>query len=56
MIVVSSIVRRPARPEDDFRAEQKLELDRWRVAAELVRRLREAGFICEMDANFQKRH
>jgi hypothetical protein len=30
--------------------------DQWRVAADIVWRLREAGISCEMDDDFQKRH
>jgi hypothetical protein len=44
----SSIIRNPAGPEDDdFKAQQKLEFDRWRTAIEIVRR-REAGISCEL--------
>ena len=41
-------VRHPATPEDDFRAEQERESDRWRVAVDIVRRFREAGISCEL--------
>jgi hypothetical protein len=43
----ASIVRGPATPDKAY-LEQKREVDRWRVAVELVRRLREAGFRCEL--------
>jgi hypothetical protein len=52
----SSIVRQPATPEDDFRSEQMRRFDQWRVAADIVWRLREAGISCEMDDDFQPRH
>jgi hypothetical protein len=48
-------VRHPAIPDDDFYAEQKREFDRWRIAADIVRRLREAGISCEL-SNIQNRH
>jgi hypothetical protein len=47
-------VRHPATPDDDFYAEQKREFDRWRIAADIVRRLREAGISCEL-SNIQNR-
>jgi hypothetical protein len=50
----SSIVRNPSKLDDDVKAQQKLEFDRWRVAVDIVRRLREAGISCE--ANVQNRH
>src|SRR5262245_52405134 len=49
-------VRHPATPEDDFHAEQKREFDRWRVAADIVRRMREAGINCELNVGFPDRH
>jgi len=52
----SSIVRQPATSEDDVRSEQMRRFDRWRVAADIIRRLREAGISCEMDDDFQTRH
>ena len=39
----SNIVRNPARPDDAFKAQQKLEFDRWRTAIAIVERMREAG-------------
>jgi hypothetical protein len=38
--VPSSIIRNPARPDDDFKAQQKLEFDRWRTAIAIVERMR----------------
>jgi len=55
-MMVSGIVRHPATPEDDFQSEQMRQFDRWRMAAEIVWRLREAGISCEMDDDFQTRH
>ena len=52
----SSIVRQPTTPEDDFRSEQMRRFDQWRVAADVVWRLREAGINCETDDDFQTRH
>ena len=39
----SNIVRNPARPDDAFKAQPKLEFDRWRIAIAIVERMREAG-------------
>ena len=39
----SDIVRNPARPDDAFKAQPKLEFDRWRIAIAIVERMREAG-------------
>ena len=45
----SSIIRNPVGPEDDdFKAQQKLEFDRYRTAIEIVQRMREAGISCEV--------
>ena len=44
----SSIVRNPVRPGDDFKARQKLELDRLRTAIAIVERMRQAGICCEL--------
>ena len=44
----SNIVRNPARPDDAFKAQQKLEFDRWRTAIAIVERMREAGISCEL--------
>src|SRR5262249_7585098 len=52
----SSIVRQPATPEDDFRSGKMRGFDQWRIAADIVWRLREAGISCEMDDDFQTRH
>ena len=49
----SSIIRNPARPDDDFKAQQKLEFDRWRIAIAIVERMREAGISCELSNDLQ---
>jgi hypothetical protein len=45
----SSVTRNPVTPQDDFRSEQNREFERWRVAAEIARRFREAGISCELN-------
>ena len=52
----SSIIRNPARPDDDFKAQQKLEFDRWRTAIAIVERMREAGISCELSNDLQNGH
>jgi hypothetical protein len=32
----------------DAKTEHELEFDRWRIASELIQRLREAGFGCKL--------
>ena len=44
----SSVIREPARPDDDFIGQQELEFDRWRTAVTIVERMREAGINCEL--------
>ena len=45
----SSIIRNPAGPDDDdFKAKQKVELDRLRTAIGIVERMRQAGISCEL--------
>ncbi|MFZ1948788.1 MAG: hypothetical protein WA214_10500 [Pseudolabrys sp.] len=51
----SSIIRNPARPDDDFKAQQKLEFDRWRTAIAIFERMRAAGINCELFNDHQKR-
>jgi hypothetical protein len=46
--VPSNIFRNPSRPDEDFKAQQKLEFDRWRTAVTIVQRMREAGISCEL--------
>jgi hypothetical protein len=52
----ASIVRNSAGPDDDFKAEQKLEFDRWRSAIAIVQRMREAGISCELFNDRQNSH
>jgi hypothetical protein len=52
----SSIIRNLARPDDDFKAQQKLEFDRWRTATAIVERMREAGISCELSKVLQNGH
>jgi hypothetical protein len=40
----------------DFKAQQKLEFDRWRSAIAIVQRMREAGISCELFDDFQNGH
>jgi hypothetical protein len=49
----SNIIRNPARPDDAFKAQQKLEFDRWRTAIAIVERMREAGFSCKLSNDLQ---
>ena len=42
-------MRDPEKPDDAHQAEQKREFDRWRDAAEIVKRLREAGISCYLN-------
>jgi hypothetical protein len=49
----SNIIRNPARPDDAFKAQQKLEFDRWRTAIAIVERMREAGIGCELSNDRQ---
>ena len=52
----SGIVRNPVRPGDDFKARQKLELDRLRTAIALVERMRQAGISCELSNDPKSSH
>jgi hypothetical protein len=49
----SRIIRNPAKPGDDFKAQQKLEFDRRRTAIAIVERMREAGISCELSNDLQ---
>jgi hypothetical protein len=51
----SSFVHDPPRLDDEHQAQLKLEFDRWRIAIDVVRRLREAGFGCQLSEGFQTR-
>jgi hypothetical protein len=52
----SSVVRRPTREDVTVRSEQELEFDRWRIAVDIVKRIREAGISCELFDSVQDRH
>jgi hypothetical protein len=52
----SSIIRNPGRPDDDFKAQQKLEIDRLRTAIALVERMRQAGISCEISTDLANGH
>ena len=49
------LVRDPAKPDANIHALQIREFDRWRTAIELVQRMREAGFSCELGITIQDR-
>ena len=49
----SKIIRNPAGPDDAFKAQQKLEFDRWRTAIAIVECMRKAGVSCELSNGFQ---
>jgi hypothetical protein len=51
--MLSGIIRNPAKPNDDFKAKQELEFDRWRIAIAIVERMREAGISCELSNDLQ---
>jgi hypothetical protein len=53
VVMPSSIIRKPANPDDNFKAQQKLEFDRWRTAIAIVERMREAGISCELSNDLQ---
>ena len=44
----SSFIRNPTGPDEDFKAQQELEFDRYRTAIKIVQRMREAGISCEL--------
>jgi len=52
----SRIIRNPARPDYDFKAQQKPEIDRWRTAMTIIERMREAGISCELSNDLQNGH
>ena len=52
----SNIIRNPIWPDDDFKAQQELEFDRWRTAVTIVKRMREAGISCELFNNLENGH
>ena len=54
--VSSNIVRNPSTLDDNLKEQQKLELDRYRIAIKIVQRMRETGISCELSSDLQKRH
>jgi hypothetical protein len=44
----SSIVCPPADKAVKVRSDQELQFDRWRIAVEVIKRLRDAGVSCEL--------
>jgi len=48
--------RYPLASPSEAKTPQELEFDRWCIASELIRRLQEAGFDCELVDDFQNRH
>jgi hypothetical protein len=55
LFMPSSIIRHPTTEDDASETQPKREFDRWRVAVDIVRRLREARIGCEL-GNVQNRH
>jgi hypothetical protein len=51
-----SIVPNPSKPDVDFKTQQELEFDRWRIAIAIVERMREAGISCELSKYPQNGH
>ena len=45
MFMPSSFIRNPAGPDEDFKAQQELEFDRYRTAIKIVQRMREAELV-----------
>jgi hypothetical protein len=52
----SGIIRNPAKTDDDFKAQQKLELVRLRTAIALIERMRQAGISCELSSDPENGH
>jgi hypothetical protein len=44
----SSTVELPTRADAKGQSEQELEFNRWRIAVNIIRRMREAGISCEL--------
>jgi hypothetical protein len=55
LFMPSSILRHPTTEDDASDAQPKREFERWRVAVDIIRRLREAGIRCEL-RNVQNSH
>ena len=52
----SNTVHKHSRLDEDFKAQQKLEFDRWRTVVTIVKLMREVGFSCELFDDFQNGH
>ena len=52
----SSIIHNPANTDDDFKTQQKLEMDRLRTAIAIVERMRQAGISCELSNDPKSSH
>jgi len=52
----SSVVRPPTREDANVRSEQELEFDRWRIAVDIIKRMREAGISCQLIDGDQARN
>jgi hypothetical protein len=50
-----SIIRHSMTP-DDAQSPQERDFDRWRVAIQIIQRLREAGIKCELNNGDQTRN
>jgi hypothetical protein len=45
----SSNICHPVNPDDDTQSPQERNFDRWRVAIQIIQRLREAGMKCDLN-------
>jgi len=52
----SSIVCPPPEQDGEVRSEQELQFDRWRIAVEVVKRLREFGVSCGLVGDPKNQH
>jgi len=52
----TSVVRPPTSEETKVKSEQELEIERWRIAVAIVRRMREAGISCRLLVKQLDRH
>src|SRR5262245_7582335 len=55
LLMPSSIGRHPTTEDDASEMQPKREFERWRVAVDIVRLLRQSGISCEL-VNIQNRH
>jgi DNA polymerase I len=46
----------PVTPDDDVQSPQERNFDRWRVAIQIIQRLREAGIKCELNIGYHTRN